>query len=58
MTATHGRKAESKHLAKVLNRGEYEEMPDLIKGFVASRVPDRRISEARLFALGVYDATH
>jgi lysozyme len=48
----------SHHLAAYLNRGEYREMGDVIRSFVAQRVPKRRKSEAKLFETGVYDASH
>lgn len=48
----------SKHLASFLNRGEYEKMGDVIRTFVATRVPWRRRLEARLFESGNYDARH
>jgi len=48
----------SHHLASFLNRGEFNRMRDVIRGFVASRVPNRRRVEARLFESGNYDASH
>jgi lysozyme len=46
------------YLVKTLNSGDYDSMPDFIRGFIAERVRSRRESEARLFATGVYDARH
>ncbi|HEV3430977.1 MAG TPA: glycoside hydrolase family protein [Paraburkholderia sp.] len=48
----------SQHLADFLNHGEYDRMRDVIRTFVARRVPWRRRLEARLFESGNYDARH
>lgn len=48
----------SQYLADFLNHGEYDRMRDVIRGFVANVVAGRRQHEARLFAMGVYDASH
>jgi lysozyme len=48
----------SHHLASFPNRGEYNRMRDVIRTFVANRVPKRRQIEARLFDSGNYDASH
>jgi lysozyme len=48
----------SHYLASFPNRGEYSRMRDVIRGFVAHRVPTRRQIEARLFDTGNYDASH
>jgi len=48
----------STYLANFINKGEYEKMPEIIRGFVATRVPWRRPLEARLFETGNYDACH
>lgn len=47
-----------RHLASFPNRGEYNRMRDVIRTFIAHRVPDRRAIEARLFETGNYDASH
>jgi len=48
----------SHYLASFPNRGEYSRMRDVIRQFVAHRVPKRRQLEARLFDAGNYDASH
>jgi lysozyme len=48
----------SHYLASYLNRGEYNRMRDVIRTFVAQRVPKRRRQEGQLFATGIYDAQH
>ncbi|SIT44005.1 Lysozyme [Paraburkholderia ribeironis] len=48
----------SKYLADYLNHGEYDRMCDVIRSFIAHRVPGRRRLEAQLFVTGVYDARH
>jgi lysozyme len=46
-------------LAVIVNQGDYENVPDSIKDFrCGTRLRPRRRSEARIFAEGVYDATH
>ncbi|MFT4063948.1 lysozyme [Paraburkholderia sp.] len=48
----------SQYLADFLNHGEYDRMGDVIREFVARRVPWRRRLEGNLFATGIYDARH
>lgn len=48
----------SQYLASYLNQGEYDRMRDVIRTFVAHRVPRRRRTEANLFETGNYDASH
>ncbi|MFM0502508.1 lysozyme [Paraburkholderia caffeinilytica] len=48
----------SQYLASYLNQGEYDRMRDVIRTFVAHRVPGRRRTEAQLFETGNYDASH
>ena len=48
----------SKYLADFLNHGEYNRMRDIIRSFIAQRVPWRRRLEAQLFVTGIYDARH
>ncbi|WP_322043980.1 lysozyme [Paraburkholderia sp. J67] len=48
----------SGHLAGYLNAGEYDRMRDVIRAFIATRIPWRRRLEARLFETGNYDAHH
>ncbi|MGF6919164.1 lysozyme [Paraburkholderia sp. 40] len=51
-------KSRCKYLADHLNRGQYDRMRDVIRSFIAHRVPWRRRLEAQLFVTGVYDARH
>lgn len=44
--------------AKLLNAGQYDDVPKFIENFVNKRIPARRISEAKLFKTGIYDAKH
>lgn len=44
--------------AKILNQGKYDKVPDFIKNFIAKRVPYRRVTEAKLFKDGIYNAKH
>ncbi|WP_429334352.1 glycoside hydrolase family protein [Paraburkholderia sp. 35.1] len=46
------------HLAGYLNREECQKMGNVIRSFIAQRVPKRRKSEAKLFETGMYDASH
>jgi lysozyme len=48
----------SQYLADFLNQCEYDRMRDVIRLFVAQRIPWRRRLEANLFATGNYDARH
>lgn len=46
-------------LARRVNQGDYENVPDFIKDFRANAsLRQRRRSEARVFSDGVYDASH
>ncbi|MGF6595897.1 lysozyme [Paraburkholderia sp. GAS448] len=48
----------STYLADFINKGEYYKIPEIIREFVAKRIPWRRPLEARLFEAGNYDARH
>jgi len=48
----------SKHLASFLNQGQYNQMGNIIRTFIAGHVTWRRRLEAKLFETGVYDAHH
>ncbi|WCM20427.1 lysozyme [Paraburkholderia bryophila] len=49
-----------REMADEVNHGHYDTMPAFIRRFHASnpRLRQRRVSEARLFGTGVYDASH
>ncbi len=46
------------NLAKELNKGKYDKMPEFIKTFKAASTPLRRVREADIWEKGVYDASH